>query len=229
MYLTSSRLSVSKKVQSARPQATGRHADLRRLPVQLQRPRPEPLWPAEPRRPNGPAAPRPAGPRRLLLQRRDRPRGPEELPSRVHRFAGAVCQEGGIGKFGKRASAGLPLGKELCAPFGGPRYMLRSCTSNRKSAGPRHTTCSVNRPSANTTCSAVFGVSGPKGSRLQRLGSRTGFGAGMRTAPGRCQFRVPRGVPLSLRIEPEARLASRGLSATTTRAVGEPQGSGIAW
>jgi hypothetical protein len=56
-------------------------------------------------------------------------------------------------------------------------------TGNRKCAKPRHTTCSVSRSWASTRYGVILGVSVLKGPRLQRLGSRTGFGTGMRMAP----------------------------------------------
>jgi hypothetical protein len=54
---------------------------------------------------------------------------------------------------------------------------------NRKSVRPRYTTCSINRPRASTRYGVILGVSGLRCSRLQRLGSLTGSGTGMRIAP----------------------------------------------
>ena len=71
----------------------GEHADLRRLPVQLQRAGAEPVRPPEPRRANGAAAAGADGVGRLLLQRRDRAGGREELPARLHGVAGVVREE----------------------------------------------------------------------------------------------------------------------------------------
>src|ERR1019366_559071 len=48
----------------------------------------------------------------------------------------------------------------------------------------------VSRPCASTRYSVIFGVSGLKGSRLRRLGSRTAFGTGMRMAPRSGQKRL---------------------------------------
>ena len=73
----------------------GDTADLRRLPVQLQRAGAESVRPPESRRADGPAAAWADGFGRLLLQRRDRAGGREELPARLHRVAGVVREEGG--------------------------------------------------------------------------------------------------------------------------------------
>ena len=50
-----------------------RHGGLRRLPLLLQRPRPEFVWPAQPRCRTGAGAFRPGRPRRFFWQRRNRP------------------------------------------------------------------------------------------------------------------------------------------------------------
>jgi hypothetical protein len=63
-------------------------------------------------------------------------------------------------------------------------------TGNWKSVRPSHTTCGVSRPCVTTTYSAIFGVSGLRGSRLQRLGSRTGGFKEGRMAPRRGQQRL---------------------------------------
>ena len=70
-----------------------RRDDLRRLPVQLQRPRPETFRPAESRREKR------AGPVRadwsggIFLQRRNRADRRKEFSARLHGVAGVVCEE----------------------------------------------------------------------------------------------------------------------------------------
>ena len=110
------------RTADARPKTTGRRADLRRLPLQLQRARAAPVWPPESRCANGPAAARAVGSGRLLLQRRNRPGGREKLPARLHRVARAVREE--IGRVSPlttlnrlfRPVALLPY-CYLCAPY----------------------------------------------------------------------------------------------------------------
>jgi hypothetical protein len=92
--------------------------------------------------------------------------------------------------------ANTPTPPPRPSPHGLPRFShddreggLGGRIGNRKSAMPRHTTCRGGRPLVGARYSALLGVYGLKGSRLQRLGSRTGFRTGMRIAPRRGQKR----------------------------------------
>src|ERR1035437_4821067 len=89
----------------------------------------------------------------------------------------------------ERSPAQPPQGLPGFSPVGGEGD-FGGRTGSRKSARPRHTTCSVSHPGASTRYSAILGVSSFNASRLQRLGSRTGFGTGMRMAPRSGQKRL---------------------------------------